>query len=152
MTTTNIKKGYQLHVKSWENDADHRKTHIINGLSKEDVSFLIDLFSYFKRDKFGNSSTAKGDVLKAYLTVKEKHPKVSREFKESWFLDEEEDEIEDNESYGKEDYTEDFVVDMLYENGIGKSYEGRYWRVFDGYEVFFFPEEIHNVTSKFRKF
>lgn len=84
--------------------------HFQKRLSKEDVSFLIDLFSYFKRDKFGNSSTTKGDVLNAYLEVKEKHPKVSLKFKESWYLDEDDG-----------DYTEDFVVDMLYENGIGRS-------------------------------
>lgn len=140
MTTNNIEKGYQLHVKSWENDGDHRKTHIINGLSKEDVSFLIDLFSYFKKSKFGNSATVKGDVLNAYLDVKAKHPKVSLKFKESWYLEDDGDDIED------------FVKEMLQYNGIGYSYESRCWRVFDGYEVFFFPEEIHNVTSKFRKF
>lgn len=147
MKNTNIEKGYQLHVKTWENDSDHHKTHIINGLTKEDVSFLITLFSHFKIDNLGNEHTAKGDILTAFLDAKAKHPKVSEHFKQSWHLYD--DEIQNYDIYVT--HKEDFIAHMLSTNGIERVYESGYWRVFDGYEVFFIPEEIHNVTSKFRK-
>lgn len=61
-----IKKGYQLHITTWENDADHYKTKVISGLDVYDCKFIIELCSLFTSASsskgFGNrGATENGD-------------------------------------------------------------------------------------------
>lgn len=51
---TTIPAGYRLTVTSWENDADAYKTEVIEGLSNERVSYLVDLCKMLSEDNPAN--------------------------------------------------------------------------------------------------
>ena len=44
-----IPAGYQLSVVSWENDGDHYNTEVMNGLSEEEVKFLVEICLFLWR-------------------------------------------------------------------------------------------------------
>lgn len=147
-----IPKGYQLQIHSWENDADHPGVEILNGLSKEDVKFYVDLLStYFgshnrpgNKETFGNGmDTDMGEVAAAIQKTLAKHPKVSSDVKRTFDfsdIDEEDEDYEDRIS----DACREVMDDLL---GGSEDYD---FRVFDSFEVYYYPEAVSSVTAKFR--
>lgn len=81
----NIKPGYQVHVRSWENDGDNYKTEILTGLSEEEAKLYVLLakaFSsrYTKRPDdlpyhvTGNDENATVELANLWRYAAEKYP------------------------------------------------------------------------------
>lgn len=49
MKKTIIPAGYRIVTKSWENDGDFENTTTINGLSKSDADFYVDVYKLFTK-------------------------------------------------------------------------------------------------------
>lgn len=143
----NVKPGYQLHITSWENDADNYRTVILSALTYEDVKFIIRVVEHFHSQwrtnsetsfKFGNTNIVRydsEDECKGYLAIKEAYEYCKPS--SSQLLADVEAALEDKDDY-----------DFIYE-WIGTWMEGEKYRVFDSVEVYYIPEEIENVTEKF---
>lgn len=98
-----IPKGYQIIVKSWENDADNSNTETINGLTLEqamlyrDIAILMDEASYNSDNKFGNMYEPSDEEItkfdEALLEVFNKHKHLGMSiFPSSWTVDFNDDE------------------------------------------------------------
>ena len=136
-----IPSGYQLHITSWENDADNYKTKILSGLTKEDVQFYIHFLSHFEMDKpYGNGSVRKhpGAEKIAITNAYEKCRPTSPEL------------LEDVENSLEIWKTSNFSCDWVYET-IGIWGEGDFYRVFDSYKVYLVHTPMPNVTGEFVK-
>lgn len=155
---TVIPAGYRVSVTSWENDADHRKTNVFEGLTKERVEFLAELLPHFKSGSnnggktFGNMYQPSDDRLAEACgrirEIMERHRAGLTEY-ELELLDE-------TAGMNLKDATEGGGSDM-YNFGeiVGEflSYSGDYtFRVFDTMQVEFVPHEIRmqDVTKKFK--
>lgn len=134
---TNIKAGYQLHITTWENDADNYKTETINGLTKGEVKYLISVAKLFYSEngrnciEFGNSSCSNENRKKLWESFK-KIP-VPDDVSEYWILN---DINELNDA---------FICRL-----IGIWNEGSLFRVYDSFKVYYIPEEVLDVTSEFK--
>lgn len=148
-------KGYQLHVTTWENDGDFYQTEILSGLTEADVRFYLDLANRFKsRNQSGKSGMGNGEVTaKQLLELAQdlitKHPGISRSIKLDWI-----DAIDKVENHDEEldlDCAE--MIYTLVTNIIGYPAESidvmNFCRVFDSFEVYYFPEDVMSVTEKF---
>ena len=134
-----IPPGYQLHITSWENDADNYKTEILSGLTKEDVRFYIHFLSHFEMDKpYGNgrigeySDAEKIAITSAYETCRPTTPQLLED-------------IENSIEHWKTSY---YGCDWVYDT-IGIWCEGERYRVFDSCEVYLVRTPIPNVTGEF---
>lgn len=145
-----IPKGFQLRIHSWENDADHPGVETLDGLSKEDVKFYLDLLPLFDSqgasngEGYGNGIDSDfvkvgKDVLEVYL----RHPNVSKTVKDSFEWLKEVKEADEDE-YVLSDGLREVIGDLL---GCSEFYD---FRVFDHAEVFEFKTAVANVTSKFK--
>lgn len=135
----NIPSGYQLHITSWENDADNYKTKILSGLTKEDVQFYLHFLNHFEMDKpYENGSiTEYPDAEKIAITnAYEKCRPTSSHL------------LEDVENSIEHWKTSDDSCDWVYET-IGTWGEGDFYRVFDSCEVYLIRTPIPNVTGEF---
>lgn len=149
-----IKKGYQLHITTWENDGDNYKTKVIDGLNKEDTQFYVELASLFtsrnnRANKgFGNGGiTECGDeyhnpcmenVVQAISKVVADNPNASKEI---------------TDHYISEDFDE--VYECLVEDLLGYTeqyYDEEYFcRVFESFKAYYFPQDVNEVTEEFKK-
>lgn len=149
-----INKGYQLHITAWENDGDNYKTKVISGLSKEDTKFYIQLASLFTSRNSGNPkgfgnggitecgdkyhNSCMEDVVEAISRVVADNPNASKEI---------------TNPYISEDFDE--VYEYLVEDLLGytEQYcdEEYFCRVFESFKVYYFPEDVNEVTEEFKK-
>ena len=138
-----IPAGYQLHITSWTNDADNYNTKIHDGLSEEDVKFLLDVVKPFKSQhnggRFGNNDSCTGQINEHIFECLKKYPTTQFQeclegFEQDIDLDEDEEEI-------------DGLSDLAYDLVGRDEYCG--WRVFESAKVFFYPEEVKEVTKQF---
>ena len=134
-----IPPGYQLHITSWENDADNYNTKIFSGLTKEDVRFYIHFLNHFKSHKsYGNESiedypdAEKIAITSAYETCRPTTPQL----------------LEDVETSIEHWETSDSSCDWVYQT-VGIWCEGERYRVFDSCEVYLVHTPIPNVTEEF---
>lgn len=71
----NLKPGYHLHVRSWENDYDSVATVVISDLNNEtDVAFLVDIAEHLK----GGCNSLK-DFARVYADAVTNFPCISKE-------------------------------------------------------------------------
>lgn len=157
-----IPAGYQLHVTSWENDADDYGTEIISGLTEADVRFLLSIAKQFTSrhgsggglGNQGNSSSVLVKLIEQALTD---HPDISDDLRSVWILegvpdlDDAELELDDDEldELGH-DATE--MISILLGSTSNDCYmcEQNFCRVFSSFEVFWFETPVPIVTSKFK--
>lgn len=103
-----MKTGYQIHVESWENDADNYKTEIISGLDEQTCRFLYHIASAFGAFA-GNDHVSGGDenesvgYLRLYNEAHEKFPGVYSDYVFDGVLPTEE-ELELYDEYAKLGY------------------------------------------------
>ena len=136
-----IPSGYQLHITSWEKDADNYKTEILSGLTKEDVQFYIHFLSYFGsyQHLFGNKriedypDAEKIAITSAYKTGRPTTPQL----------------LEDVENSIEDWKTGDDSWEWVDET-IGTWHEGERYRVYDYCKVYLVHTPIPNVTEEFR--
>lgn len=152
-----IPVGYQLHISSWENDGDSRKTKIIEGLTEEDVKFYLDIAKNFtsrnnhwdKKDypTYGNGGIKNEDLARIVKEALIAHPNISQPVRDEWTPEPEAIEVDDGADWYFEALTE-FILGY-------PDYEG-YWdqvnfcRVFDSFKVFYIPAQAEEVTDKFK--
>ena len=134
---SNIPAGYRLNITTWENDADHYMTQVIDGLTEKQVRFYIDLASHFKSTNdprnpgLGNAPHDEGMLLGVFNDVAKQH------------------------GYHEHLLSEDDIYDWLTEHLLGYPVEEGYrdevnfCRVFDNYTVYYIPEELEDVTRRF---
>lgn len=141
----NIPVGFQLHVTTWENDADHYRTEIISGLSEDDVRFLVSIAQEFKSRNGSPKGLGNGSVDGEQLRelIREKlfdHPNISEDVRTTW-----------QEGADDEGAAYSLISDMLLGTPQEEGYwdEGNFCRVFDGFQVFYFPEAVRDVTANF---
>jgi hypothetical protein len=148
-----FESGYQLHITSWENDADNYNTKIISGLTKEDVKFYIYFLKHFRScspsrnidDKspkysFGNSDIPDSGENPEKIAIEaayKKFPPTSKQLL---------DDVKESIDFWKDDPDES--CDWVYDT-IGIWGEGSFFRVFDSFEVYLIRTPIPNVTEEF---
>jgi hypothetical protein len=151
--TNDIPVGYQLHIHSWENDADAYGLEVLSGLSKDDVKFYLELLEHFRsrsRGKGGFGNTINEvDYQKVAKTIQntlEANPGVSKDIKETFDLSdvfEEEHDSEDDLNDALSDACQEVMGDLI---GGSETYD---FRVFDRAEVYYYPAPVKNVTREF---
>jgi hypothetical protein len=147
---------YQLHIKTWENDADGVRVKVVSGLSKSDVCFYLEVVKQFTSRNstpsgFGNGSIPDDDLITIIQQALEKHSDVS-ELEQEMFGGWGELDMDDPD---KLKYAADILYDKLcsymlgYPEDEGFQEEYHFCRVFDSYKVFHFPVNGNDVTSEF---
>lgn len=147
-----IKKGYQIHIETWENDADAINTNVISDLSKNDVNYFIDLAKYFdKRSSHSNKNITPKALFNILNLCKEKHPNVNNNIKEKFFVEENQLELTKTEfDELMEDYYESLCQWLLlYPYNIDCLDGNMFCRVVNDVKVFYVPEDIEEVTDSF---
>lgn len=152
-----IPAGYQLHIESWENDGDARKTEIMSGLTVEDVKFVLEICSQFKSknsfNKSGGRNLGNGDVdgavlLEVLSEALENHPNISQTVREQFTVD------EIGHDGLDEDDAEYMAYEIITENLLGRAeneyYDGMFCRVFDRFKVYHYETPVEEVTAQFR--
>jgi hypothetical protein len=153
MKFTKIPKGYRLIVSSWENDGDHSRTEMMDGLSKEDTSFLVELIGLLKSKNGRGDKTYFGNMYDpddkerikfaiAFQRVVSKHAAMGSPLAER-YLPEGTGSDEDQHAYMGG------AIELLYD--LGLSGGEFYTRVLESYKVEYLPEDvkIQDVTSEF---
>jgi hypothetical protein len=78
-----MKPGYQLHVRSWENDGDNYKTEVISGLNETDCRFLVMIASAFgrchdrKANKYGLTGNEENTIEQLIPLFRDAHYEYS---------------------------------------------------------------------------
>lgn len=134
----NIEAGYQLHITSWTNDGDSYNTTIHSGLIKEDVQFLLEVVRPFKSchrgGSFGNNDSCTEAIDDHILECFRNHKNLSSSKYAEWT----EEGLE--ESGG--------LSDLAYDLVGRDEYCG--WRVFESFKVFYFPNDLMEVSKEFK--
>lgn len=158
-----IPAGYQLHVTSWENDADDYGTEIISGLTEVDVRFLLSIAKQFTSKHSladsglglgnqGNSSLVLARLIEKALTD---HPDISDDLRSVWILEgvpeDLDDEDLDEDEFGDLGKDAAEMISTLLGSTTNDCYmsEPNFCRVFSSFEVFWFETSVPDVTSKF---
>lgn len=146
-----IPAGYQLHVKTWENDGDSYKTSVNSGLTVTDVHFLLCIARRFKSVNnpgspgLGNGwpglSALQGVILDAFT----KYPDVSNGLREVW---QEALEVEAGDDESSIAY--ELITDYLIGSPDSEHYDGYFCRVFDTFSVYLYDTPVPDVTSEFK--
>lgn len=149
----NIKAGYQLNVTTWEGDADSYKTKTLSGLTEEDVKFYVAWGTQFYsrnnqlyKKGLGNGGNTEQEIIDTFYKALSVCRPTSPEILST---------VEDIESYRERqekqaNYIHEVLVDDLL-NYTESYYDYAYFtRVFDSFQVFYFPTDIENVTNKFK--
>lgn len=158
MKTTTIPAGYRVTVVSWENDADHYKTKVLEGLTEQEARFVADFASLFKsKNNHGNrgignmyepSSKEMAEAQAAVKAVVARHQPLPEGVTEYF-------QCEDAgiDAFGDEedDGFMDGFTEYAYE--LGLSGGDFYTRVMESIKVEHIPEQIHlsDVTAEFVK-
>lgn len=140
----NIPKGYQLHVTTWENDADHYKTQVLSGLTKEDVHFYVNLAKRFKSKYSGDSGPCLGN---SGNTDEDLEQAIKNSLLEAPPSDEVREHVK--KVLEGEDYA-DFLADKILGYTDGYDDEHNFCRVFESFKVYYFPEDVLEVTEEFK--
>ncbi|USV40921.1 hypothetical protein [Xanthomonas phage BUDD] len=123
----NIKPGYQVHVRSWENDGDNYKTEILTGLSEDEAKFYVLLAKAFesrykKRSDdlpytiTGNDENETVELANLWRYAAEKYPAVAAKL---WGEEDEfptEEQIDLYDEYCSLRYNDPYKDDAKFEN------------------------------------
>lgn len=125
-----IKKGYQLQITSSENDGDNYNTITLDGLEKDDVEFYINFLKVVRYMEFENryesditdteAEKFKDELLEIY------DGNIPEKF---------------NECYSDNIY--EISQKLL---GYSECYTTR---VYESHQVYYFPEDIADITNEF---
>ena len=145
-----IPSGFQLHITSWENDADNYKTEVISGLTREDVKFYLHFLGHF----YSQYTNSKNKIGKGFGNMEEFESGVNQErvaIESAWencppSSPDLIEQVKDSIDGWKENPNE--IYDWVYDT-IGYWFEGQYYRVFESFKIYYIPEEINCVTNEF---
>ena len=153
----NIPSGFQLQITTWENDGDCYKTQVFSGLTEADVKFYLSIARKFKSrntglhcerrpaENYGNGSITADEMIKMFNKAVEDNPDISENIKH--MVENCKDEYQDDDEYRGEGYYQVLIELLGYteEYGAGPFF----CRVFDKATVYYFPEEILDITKEF---
>ncbi len=145
MNNKDIPSGFQLHVTTWENDADNYKTAILSGLTDEDVKFYISLAKEFEsRNNRFNKGLGNGslnpDVFEPILKKKlEEFPLLSSKIRTEW------EAAIDYRSFW--DKLVETILEMP-DEGMMVAHRN-FVRVYSHHRVYYIPAPIRDVTDDF---
>jgi hypothetical protein len=145
-----ISKGYLLFIETSENDGDNPNTYYLSGLCQDDVRFIVGFCRHlscaFGENKnnllyLGNTEVSDKEGKNLARVAKElylqyKSPLMAKRYRIEEYLD--------DESEFHSFVNEDLVSDL-----IGVWFEWSRYRVFEGFKVFYVPEDNIEVTSEF---
>lgn len=140
--TSKIKAGYRITSVSWENDGDHYRTVVIEGVKEEEAKLIGSLGKLMQSRKSGlenNYEPSDEEYEKGhqcYLPTFEKYEHLFSKH--------------DMNLYRQDCYA---IMDYIGEKITGYSTEGYALRVLESMKVEYFPEDvvIEDVTKKFFK-
>lgn len=140
--TSKIKAGYRIASVSWENDGDHYRTIIKEGIKEEEAKLIGKIGKLMKSRKSGlenNYEASEEDLEKGhkfYLPTFEKYKDLFSNH--------------DMILYRQDCYA---IIDYITENITGYSSEGYALRVLESMKIEYFPEDvvIEDVTTKLFK-
>jgi hypothetical protein len=155
-----IPPGYQLHVVSWENDADAYGTKIISGLTKEDVEFLLSIVKRFEshswhRGGLGNQGNSNSTLVKVIMQARDDHPGISCDLRMHWTLELPEfddiDELHDDDLDSAGCQACDLIYELLGSPVDPYFYDTiNFCRVFESFKVYKFDVQVPEVTLQFK--
>ena len=147
-----IKAGYQLHVQTWEGDADAYVTKIISGLTEDDTKFYIAWVKQFVSRHgwglkgLGNGGNTAEEILQSLQNALDicwpTSPELVQTIQELL-------ESECSGVWAHELLCEDLLGYPVQECNIWS--ESYFTRVFESFKVFYIPVDIEQVTSKFKE-
>lgn len=152
-----IPAGYQLHITTWENDADAFQTKIISGLSDREVRFLLSIARRFRSrngrlhedpdglSKLGNGGVSGEKLAQIFKITQKEYSDVSQHFKDEWFVDLENNEYIEDHAYETLTNLINYPVDEYYRD------VGNFCRVFDSYKVYHYETPVEDVSDQFSK-
>lgn len=163
-----IPAGYQLHIHSWEGDADFSRVEIVSGLTIDDVYFYLELLPYFNSSNgwgklgHGGESFDGPDFIQFLDKLLTNHPNISDSTREQWTISEDELPDIDDEEYDVFEDEEDIDLrsEIMYERVCdtllgyieNQSLCGEsLLRVYSKHEVYFVEKPIIDVTDQFKK-
>lgn len=159
--TAPIPAGYQLHISSWENDADDYRTEVLSGLTREDVAFLVSIIKQFssrnKKPKgIGNTSIGDVPLIKLVLKALDNHPNISPDLRSCWTLDlpcavEDLDEFDGDEELAEASEQAYEKLCELIGSPVSEFYQDElnFCRVYEDHKVFLITAPVENVTHEF---
>lgn len=124
-----IRAGYRITVTSWENDADSYNTSTVDGLTKEEAAFHVDLLKLISsRSEFSNMYDPTESEIKKFEAAVAKVMKAHNQ--------------------PEEEYPADFATDIICEY---TGYSEFYTRVAETINVEYVPQEIviDDVSAEF---
>lgn len=153
----NIPAGYQLHITTWENDADNYTTQIMSGLTKADVNFYLEIARKFvstnvgqydqdvwtkNGEGWGNRGHTAEELGKLLHEMAAKYPDISESIKAKLH-----DYLHENPEF------ED--INQWFDDLLGVCSEAYYdienfTKVFDSAKVFSIPVECSDVSGEFK--
>lgn len=151
MASTIIKPGYRLSVASWENDGDYPHTKVVEGLTKEQVAFWVDICKlHYSKNDFTNKGsgnlyepdTNEQHAYAAAITgVLFKYPEMVEELGIEFDADA-------GETLAMA--VHDAPLEFAYEVGLSGT-DGQFTRVLESFTVELVPTQIEllDVTSDF---
>ena len=151
-TFENIPAGYQIHIKTWENDGDAYKTQIVSGLTDVDVYFYIAIAEMFQSKNshkirgLGNGAVKPATLREMVSEVLKTTTGLSKEIRQKW---------EDALAEDDEDQYCCITWELLCEEILGfpvseyYSEQSNFCRAYDSVKVYYYPEEVSNVTDRF---
>jgi hypothetical protein len=147
-----IQAGYQLHVTTWENDADHYQTNSIGGLSKEDVEFYVHILRHFK-SKYngggeGNDEICTSTLLSIVKESLDEHPGISADVRSKYYHEfgEADEDTDEETTRAKEIYDE--LREVLGDTVDYEDYD-LFIRVVEKMEVTFIKCDSIDMSHKF---
>ena len=109
------------------------------------MAFLVELSEHFsKRGKLGNNWVKNEQLRSVIENALENNPSISQKMSDKWksvMLEFDEDSC----------YARDLLRELLLEFPSGEGYDQDFCRYVDSIEVYFFPNDINNVTKEFLK-
>lgn len=83
---------YTLEITTWENDADHYSTQVLDDLTAEDAAFYIDIAQQFRSENsrnatgfcLGNDSRSLDTLTSVLEEILARHPNISDKARNGW--------------------------------------------------------------------
>jgi hypothetical protein len=135
---SSIPAGYQLHVYSWENDYDSRRSEVVSGLTLDEAKYYLEVAKLFKDDSQYHNLTEWDsvnweDLYDAFQEINSRYAAVFNDFFPGIsFNDLDED--------GKQDVITDITYTLM---GGSEAYT---FRTFEKYEAYYVPATINEVA------
>lgn len=159
-TKIGIPTGYQVHITTWENDADNYQTKIISGLTEWDVRFYLAMANRFKSGSnngmktLGNHGHDTSVLIEEVKELLKSHTWISFSVRKIWEHAVGNTEIHcedcDDCPIDCDQNIAGILGDILLGYTCDYEDEKNFCRVFDYARVYFIPSAIIDVTENFK--